>query len=187
MSQVFLLVQGVLLALLYLPVNLAVTVIAWLLTPALPLFASEAGWLPQWLWWFQTPDNSIDGDNAFNTPSKHPIITRLPRYIRRALWLIRNPSYGFNWTVLATRPLPANPYRYFGDINAKDKVGLYGWCFSYVTGTRYFHLKVYKPTIFGKCLKFRIGWNLSNALMNGTYAGQEIKYCFTCNPFKSPQ
>lgn len=63
-------------------------------------FASSDGWLPRWLWWFQTPDNSIDGDNSFNKPSLHPYITKMPRYIRRVLWLIRNPSYvflGLSW------------------------------------------------------------------------------------------
>ena len=57
------------LALIYLPINLLFTALAWLVSPALPAFASEDGWLPKWLWWFQTPDNSIDGDGAFNTPS----------------------------------------------------------------------------------------------------------------------
>lgn len=186
MIQGLLLMKGLLLALLYLPINLAFTALAWLLAPVLPLFASEDGWLPSWLWWFQTPDNSIDGDGTFNKPSAHPIITRMPQYWRRVFWLIRNPSYGFNWTVLATKALPNNPYRFFGNLQAKDSVGMYGWCFSWVTGTMYFHLKIYQPTIFGKCLKFRIGWNLANSLMNNAYAGQKIKYCFTCNPFKSP-
>ena len=43
MIQFLLLVKGVLLALLYLPVNLAVTALAWLLAPVLPLFASDDG------------------------------------------------------------------------------------------------------------------------------------------------
>lgn len=182
-----LLFLGILQALIYLPINLLVTFIAYILAPVLPAFANTAGWLPNWLWWFQTPDNSIDGDNAFNTPSKHPYITKMPRYIRQMFWLIRNPSYGFNWTVLATKPLPNNPAKFIGDLYAKGKVGKYGWCFSWITKTKYFHLKIYQPTIFGKCLKFRIGWNLSNAIQNKTYSGKTIKYCFTCNPFKSPQ
>lgn len=169
-------ILGILQALIYLPVNLFVTLIAWILAPILPLFASDDGWLPKYLWWFQTPDNSIDGDNAFNTPSKHPYITKMPRYWRRVFWLIRNPSYGFNWTVLATKP-----YKYYGDLFAKDKVG---WCFSWIVDTKYFH---FVSTLFGKYLKFRIGWNLANSLIDKTYKGNIIKYCFTCNPFKSAQ
>lgn len=179
------LAQGVLLALIYLPLDLLVTAIGWLLAPVLPLFASDDGWLPRWLWWFQTPDNTIDGDHAFNTPSKHPYITKMPRHWRRVFWLIRNPAYGFSWTVLATSPLPGNPYRFAGDLMAKDRAGQFGWCFSWIEGTHYFHLKVYQKTLLGKCLKFRIGWNLAQSLMNKTYPGKVIKYCFTCNPFKS--
>ena len=43
MIQGLLLMKGLLLALLYLPVNLAVTALAWLLSPVLPMFASDDG------------------------------------------------------------------------------------------------------------------------------------------------
>lgn len=96
-------------------------------------------------------------------------------------WLIRNPAYGFSWTVLATKPLP---YKFYGNLYAKDKIGMYGWCYSWVEGTKYFHLKAYLPTVFGKCLKFRFGWNLANSLIDKSYPEKVIKYC---NPFKEPQ
>ena len=99
-------------------------------------------------------------------------------------WLIRNPAYGFSWTVLATKSLPNNPYRFYGNLYAKDKIGMYGWCYSWVEDTKYFHFKAYLPTIFGKCLKFR---NLANSLIDKSYPGKAIKYCFTCNQFKEPQ
>lgn len=176
---------GILIALIYLPINLAFTALAWVLSPILPLFASKEGWLPRWLWWFQTPDASLDGDSGWKDVGKHPYINKLPRYLRQMFWLIRNPAYGFSWTVLATSPLPDKPYHYFGDLYAKDREGQFGWCFSWIEDTHYFHLKVYKKTIFGKCLKFRIGWNLANSLIDKSYPNKVIKYCFTCNPFKA--
>lgn len=178
---------GILLSLVYLQINLAFTAIAWILSPVLPAFASKDGWLPKWLWWFQTPDASLDGDSGWKDTSNHPYINKLPRYLRQVLWLIRNPAYGFSWTVLATSPLPSNPYHYFGDLYAKDKEGMFGWCFSWIEDTHYFHLKIYQKTIFSKCLKFRIGWNLTNSLIDKSYPNKVIKYCFTCNPFKTPQ
>lgn len=172
---------------LYLPLNLLVAFIALCLAPILPAFATSENILPKWLSWFQTPDATLDGDSGWQDVNKHPYVTKLPRYIRRMLWLIRNHSYGFNWTVLATKPLPSNPYHYLGDLYAKDKEGMFGWCFSWIEDTHYFHLKIYQKTIFGKCLKFRIGWNLTNSLIDKSYPNKVIKYCFTCNPFKTPQ
>ena len=57
-------INGLPLYLLLLPINLIVAFIAVILSPILPLFASEDGWLPTWLWWFQTPDAPIDGDSG---------------------------------------------------------------------------------------------------------------------------
>lgn len=44
--------------------SLFMAVFARLLCPVLPLFASEDGWLPSWLWWFQTPFDCLDGDDG---------------------------------------------------------------------------------------------------------------------------
>lgn len=178
-----LIILGVLQALLYFPISLFVTLIAYILAPILPLFANKDAWLPKWLWWFQTPDASIDGDSGWQDVSKHPTVNSLPRYLRRVLWLIRNPSYGFSWTVLATKELPEG-YVSYGNIYADDSGSNWGWHFAYVKNTQYFVIRVYYPTIFGKCLKARFGWNLASALRNNDYIGKHIKYVFTCNPLK---
>lgn len=46
------------------PVSLFMAVFARLLCPVLPLFANDEGYLPSWLWWFQTPFDSLDGDQG---------------------------------------------------------------------------------------------------------------------------
>ena len=46
----------------FLPASLAFDVFGRLLAPIVVLFTDNDGWLPSWLWWWQTPDNSIDGD-----------------------------------------------------------------------------------------------------------------------------
>ena len=48
-------------------ISIPLTVLALILAPVLPLFANSDGWLPKWLWWFQTPDNSLDGDQGWIT------------------------------------------------------------------------------------------------------------------------
>ena len=64
--------------LLLIPVSLILTLVAIILAPVLPMLATaQEGWLdnhakwgfgprlPTWLSWFQTPDNSLDGDATF--------------------------------------------------------------------------------------------------------------------------
>ena len=181
--QVIKLIYGLLLALFYFPFALAVTLIAYVLSPVLPLFAKD-GWLPSWLSWFQTPDASINGDSGWTDTTKHPWINLLPVYFRQVFWLIRNPSYGFNSTVLATDVLPDEGYVTFGRLDISDK-GIWGINFAYVKTTPYFVIRAYLPMGFGKCFKFRFGWNLATALMNNNYRGMVIKYVNTFQPFKS--
>ena len=181
--QVIKLIYGLLLALFYFPFALAVTLIAYVLSPVLPLFAKD-GWLPSWLSWFQTPDASINGDSGWTDAAKHPWINSLPVYFRQVFWLIRNPSYGFNSTVLATDVLPDEGYVTFGRLDISDK-GVWGLNFAYIKTTPYFVIRAYFPTLFGKCMKFRFGWNIATPLMNNNYQGTVIKYVTTFNPFKS--
>ena len=55
---------------LLIPLSFAMMLVGWSLAPILPLFADETGYLPRWLWWFQTPDNPIDGDRGHWNPIK---------------------------------------------------------------------------------------------------------------------
>ena len=90
-----------------LPFSLIVLIVSIFLAPVLPVFASKDGWLPKWLWWFQTPDNSLDGDNGFifiHAPFKGEDLSYIKKYVNRTFWLWRNPSYGFDWGVLAFQP-----------------------------------------------------------------------------------
>lgn len=81
--------------------------IAWIVTPLLPVFANirvgksnnntETALevrLPTWLSWFDTPDNSLYGDDAWLSRMGHS-------YWTMVLWLYRNSLYGFKWTVLS--------------------------------------------------------------------------------------
>ena len=75
-------------------INLPITLLALLLSPILPLFASDISGklnngsrigvgprLPSWLNWFMTPDNSLYGDDSF-------IAVNSQSYLSQIKWLI---------------------------------------------------------------------------------------------------
>lgn len=92
----------------YLLASFVMQAVAWIITPALPLFAVQrfGAWdnakeqrygyrLPTWLAWFDTPDNALDGD--YNWLKEHYPVS----YWSMVGWLYRNSLYGFKWSVLS--------------------------------------------------------------------------------------
>ena len=82
-------------------INLLGTILTYPLAPILALcHTNKDGWCDNatvWksgprLWsflsWFQTPDNSLDGDRTF-------VSLHAPSYKSKVQWLWRNPFYGF--------------------------------------------------------------------------------------------
>jgi hypothetical protein len=67
------------------------------------LFADETGWLPRWLTWAQTFDNSLDAgvQSGFFHKSSNT-------WWNRTRWLYRNPGCGFSYWVLGTTFVPPN-------------------------------------------------------------------------------
>lgn len=81
------------------PFSLLFTLFAMIAAPVLPLFANANGWLPRWLWWFQTPDNSLDGDGGWKHEHwqwRYKLPGQIATYIGRVGWLWRNPAYGLD-------------------------------------------------------------------------------------------
>lgn len=70
-----------------------------------PLFANEEGWLPNWLAWVQTFDDTLDtGIRDLNYPASN----HWERYWSRVRWLYRNPGYGFSYWALGCAFNPAD-------------------------------------------------------------------------------
>lgn len=86
------------------PVSLFMAVFARLLCPVLPLFADDEGYLPEWLWWFQTPFDTLDGDSG--SWERHPGTGKWQTYWRRVCWLWRNAAYGFDMRVCGIKVNP---------------------------------------------------------------------------------
>ena len=143
------------------PISLLLTLIAVILAPIMPLFATEQlGWLdngakfgvgprlPKWLNWFMTPDNSLDGDATFEKLNGIS-------YLSKVKWLWRNPAYSF-----ALRYLN-NPYytKVSGNPTIKDNDNAKkGWCLVKANGL--FQFRWVQPIGFSRCIYANFGWNV---------------------------
>ncbi len=143
------------------PISLIITLIAVLLAPIMPVFATQQeGWLdnhsrwglgprlPHWLFWFQTPDNSLDGDATFERLNP-------PSYWSKVKWLWRNPAYAF-----ALRYLTSPYYtKVWGDPTIKDNDNAKsGWCL--VHANNLFQFRLVAPIGFSLCFYCNLGWNV---------------------------
>jgi hypothetical protein len=147
--------------LLLVPISLLITLLAVILAPVLPLFATQQdGWLdnhsvwgigprlPKWLNWFMTPDNSLDGDATFQQINGKS-------YWAKVKWLWRNPAYSF-----ALRYLH-NPYytKVQGDSTIKDNDNAKaGWCLVHANGL--FQFTSVTPIGYSRCIYINLGWNI---------------------------
>lgn len=143
------------------PVSLLLTLVAVLIAPLLPLFATQQmGWcdnhsyeaigprLPKWLNWFMTPDNSLDGDATFQS------INGIS-YWAKVKWLWRNPAYSFELRYL-NAPFTAS---YTGDNTIRDNDNAKaGWCLVHANGL--FQYTLIAPIGFSRCFMVNLGWNV---------------------------
>jgi len=143
------------------PISLLLTLVAVLFAPIMALLhTNQEGWLDnhsRWgygprligcLFWFQTPDNSLDGDATFERLNP-------PSYWSKVKWLWRNPAYAF-----ALRYIDGNPVYWRGDKTIKDNDNAKeGWLYVYSDGLFQF---VYIKRIFStsRCIYVNCGWNI---------------------------
>ena len=144
------------------PISILTTLLALIIAPVLPLLASQQeGWLdnhsswgvgprlPVWLAWFQTPDNSLDGDHTF-------CVLNPPSYLSQVKWLLRNPAYAFALRYL----VPPYDCRVSGDKTIKDNDNAKaGWCTVRANGLFQFTW-VKQIGTTGRCWYVNLGWNL---------------------------
>jgi len=138
--------------------NILGTILTFPLALILPLFATkQMGWvnnateqaigprLPKWLSWFQTWDNSLDGDKTFQQlfPEKN--------WWTRVHWLWRNPFYGFAVVEFDG----STGMSYSGDLHCDETH--YGHIL--VKGHGLFQW-VYTKKLGSKTLYLNFGWNI---------------------------
>jgi len=138
--------------------NFAFTLIAYPAALLLPAFATSTGYLPTWLWWFQTPDNSLDGDTAFQASHAWftPPQTGWRRYVNRIWWLMRNPAYGFGIDVAGVS-VTATP-KLFGTLPLGGALTQSGWYFAWTSNAwQFYGVWIYSST---RCARLNLGWKL---------------------------
>lgn len=148
----------------YLLVSAPFELFAKLISPILAFFVKDDGWLPDWLWPFQTPDNSCDGDEGHR--KRWPKDGTFWTWMRRCAWLFRNSAYGFNYYVTGVRYEDGDLHWHEGDPSVGDTSGISGLCRWYLErdgeliGFQIYYVKHYR--IFGtwKCVRFGMGWKL---------------------------
>jgi len=142
------------------PISLLITLLAVILAPVLPLFAVQKLWwcdnhsyqavgpvLP--FNWFQTPDNTLNGDATFQDLNGIS-------YWSKVKWLWRNPAYSFALRYLT------NPYYTVvkGDKTIKDNDNAKeGFCLVQANGLFQFVL-VRRIGSTSRCLYVNVGWNI---------------------------
>jgi len=146
-------------------------ILALILAPVLPLFAANTyGWLdnhskqgfgprlPNWLSWFQTPDNDLYGDETF-------VSLNGKSYWSMVKWLLRNPLYAFAIRYLQ----PIYFTTYVGNTSIKDNDNAKsGWCF--VTANGLFQFRYIKQIPFtARCVLINLGWNIMALVDNNVY------------------
>jgi hypothetical protein len=140
--------------------------ITWIITWLLPLFSEMRDGpinnnngtgveprLKKWLAVFDTPDNSLWGDDSFK--AKHPN----PTYWSKVAWLYRNSLYGFKWTVLDAEITEPRIFEGNPAINYRGPV--YGTL--KVKSGKYWQWKKVMPVFgTGYCLVLNFGWLLDD-------------------------
>jgi hypothetical protein len=137
---------------LLLPLSWAFTLLAIVLSPVTALFVREDGTLPRCLEWFGTNDNPNWGDEGHEKRWNYT-----HSYLQALAWLLRNPAYTFEWTVLAAYPQPpicvkGNPW-----IKNRDNA-VAGWYFA--TCDNAWNFKSVTHLFRDLALQLEFGWRL---------------------------
>jgi hypothetical protein len=176
--------------LIYLLAEQLFNIVAMLLAPVLPAFASmQDGWsdnshcraveprLPRWLSWFMTLDNSLWGDAGWQTIH----CPAYKSYFGMVKWLWRNHGYGFSWTVLAAPVGDVAGATAEGDLNIDSNNGKFG-SFKIVLGPYWQRKWVKRIGGTGYLVSLNVGWLLDTYIKNPATIIDQPKAPFICSP-----
>jgi len=163
------------------PLSLVFTLISLPLAPLFVLFATQKpGWcdnhsyygigprLPDWLWVFMTPDNSLDGDATFLRLNGYG-------YWAQVKWLWRNPAYSFQLKHINTIE---NKPELYGDDSIRDNDNAKaGWCFVKCAGL--FQFTWVQPIGFSRCIYCVFGWNIRGTLHQEPKEDYQATFAFS--------
>ena len=174
--------------LLLLPLDMLMTVLGLVLAPILPLFATHEAKLPKLLSWFDTYDNTLDGDDGWKYEHllflncKGDSLDSLRIYLKRVCWLLRNTAYTFSRDVAGVSVSSNDKIVWKGTQNVGNRPLQEGMCFA--TCNNRFMFYYVKKTFKGKCLRVYLGWKLKNKVDHPEWEGKAM-LVFSVNPLMS--
>lgn len=120
-------------------------------------YSSVGPRLPRWLSWFQTPDNSLYGDNGWKY--EH-CINYWGCYLGMVGWLLRNPANNFRINILGAKVKYGDPVKVWGNPETSDDAGGFtpGWVF--ITVGSYWCLYAVIPWLSARYMDIEFGWAL---------------------------
>lgn len=140
-------------------------IVAYIITPILPLFTEirygklnnsnlygDGIRLEKWLSWFDTPDNSLSGDE--NWQAKYPETT----YWSMVKWLYRNSIYGFKWDVISCLVENPDQIDFSGNPDINRNNGITGTFKAKYKG--YWQFKIVKKLFGDFGIMWNFGWQL---------------------------
>lgn len=145
--------------------SLLADLLNFFLAPAVVLFASDQGWLPKWLSWFQTPDNSLDGDSGWKNEHRPFKVedSAIKQWWNRTRWLHRNSMYGFAIGVLGTSIKPGDVLEITGNPKVSNRPLQEGLVVRHVIRNgktiyfQWYYVKAWSDTY---CIRINLGWKL---------------------------
>ena len=168
-------------------IGLVADLLNYILAPLFVVwFADEKGWLPWWLWWFQTPTNPLDGGEDYQKNYRffigHPKVNEgWRRKINQIWWMYRNPMYGLQHA-MGTRIISAATYAVSGPEKVGDKTG--AGCVLRTVDTGFlpiFQFYWIRPWKSGKrCIRIHLGWKIWQEPKDG----QHCMLVLSLNPWK---
>jgi len=165
--------------------DLLAGIINLILAPVVVCFANTAGWLPRWLWWFQTPGDSLFGSVGWQTKDRwfRAEDTAWKIWFNKVGWLYRNSTYGFAIDVLGAQAKPGDTLEVTGRKETSNHKPITpGWV-HYVLLREgkpvYFQFYIVAPWLFGLYFRGNFGWKL------WSYSTTEkMQLTFSPNPFR---
>jgi hypothetical protein len=123
-----------------------------------PLFAGKDGWLPNWLAWVQTFDDTLDAGK------RDGLYPKLSPYWARVFWLYRNSAYGFGYWALGM-PFNRDEWAVITYIPGDPYNKRRGFTFYAVGPGGAFNWHVVRGPI-----RFKVGWKAWNLYDPDTHA-----------------
>jgi hypothetical protein len=157
----------------YLPANLALVGLAYLLSPLLSALSLLTGpRLPGILQWFSTLDADLDGGVAQRVQGYKAAQRGWRLWWQRTCWICRNPAHGWQSEVLGMTAEGSVVVREMLGDTPKNQ----WYVMETAHGIRFFCLKRDQPLLGGWYLKLWFGW------VNKAYDGRNHHYAFQIGP-----